>query len=612
MNVRLLCLILAVGFLVRLVNLWVISQTAFIEFPMVNDQTDMYAFWEWAKTILAGDWLGRNPYHPYFDWMQTVAPPEYWVRWRGGKEVFHQAPFYPYFIAGLLKLSNSLGFVLFVQILIGSLQPLIMFLLARRFFDERAGLIAAALTAVYGPFAFYQATLLRDWLIPVLESLIVLMALCARDTSRMGPWLLTGCMMAIAALTKESTLLLSLVVTLWLLFHSGWPDRQVLRLVGLLIAGFLLCVSPLLVRNALLGLTPYVISGQGAGSVFIGLLADADPVGIGQLPEDAREIALKADGRLLVLVREAMKSYHGDYGDLVLHQFLKIRGLVDAYEPPNNVSYYYGRDISPLLRFTFDYRLLWPLGLAGLLLSFKHRPAHRMLHLYALVAFMVQMVTVILSRFRLGLVPVLILGAAYLFGRAIHLCRERQWGRFTAMWCAVLLLAVIQFTWAARYDPSSTPSKYWEWADYRVAARTYASHNRFDLATSELERFRNRIRHSPDDAQVFSVATAEEGDYHIMWARELADQDRLREARLQTLAAEAVYSEQILLHYPLYNLGTMYLRLGEHETGKRFLKQFVEVEPENPQAEKARLLLDRSDHPDEPHRDVSGAEVETQ
>lgn len=587
----LLTAIVAAGLLLRLLHLWFISQTAFLEFPLTHVQSDMHAFWQWARTILDGDWLGRNPYHPYFRWMEKIAPMETWERWRGGKEVFHQAPLYPYFVAGLLELKDSLNFVLLVQVVIGSLHPLIMFFLARRLFDDRAGLLAAALTALYGPFIFYEAVLLRDWLPPLIEPLIVFMALRARASRKPVAWLLTGCVMGVAGLIKETTFLLSIAVAAWLLVESDRPRRQMMRSTALLIAGFLLCVIPLVLRNAVVGLPLYAISSQGAGNFLIGLLASQDPVGLNSL--DMGDIAVKTEGRSLDLVREALRSYHGDYWGLVQHQLLKLKGLVDSYEPPNNVSYYYGQDISPLLRFTVDYRLIFPLGLAGFLLLLMRRQEHILLYLYGFIAITVQMFTVILSRFRLELVPMLILCAAYFLNHVITKFRHQKWGQVIGLLSLVLAIGTIQQIWTSRYDPATAPTQYWDFTEYRMAARIYASRGRFDLATDELARFRDKTRHSPPDAQQFAIATADQGDYHLMWAKELIEKEKPDQARKETIVAEAVYSEQKLFNYPLYNLGAMYFKLDEPETGKTFLKRFLEMEPEGPQSEKARLLMAR-------------------
>ena len=52
----------------------------------------MSAFWHWAQSILAGDWLG--------------------------KEIYHQAPLYPYLLAVVLAVKNSPTFAIGAQLLL--------------------------------------------------------------------------------------------------------------------------------------------------------------------------------------------------------------------------------------------------------------------------------------------------------------------------------------------------------------------------------------------------------------------------------------------------------------------------------------------------------------
>src|SRR5262245_20786358 len=112
-------LILGLGLGIRVVHFISIGQTAFPLFPLVLDQSDMNTFWEWARTIVAGDWLGRDTYHPAFNWMKAIAPQDTWYRWWGGKAIFQQAPLYPYFVAGLFAIFHgSLESVLVIQLVL--------------------------------------------------------------------------------------------------------------------------------------------------------------------------------------------------------------------------------------------------------------------------------------------------------------------------------------------------------------------------------------------------------------------------------------------------------------------------------------------------------------
>src|SRR5437763_9393753 len=89
-----LLLIMGLALAVRYAHFFSIVWTAFPKLPLVFDQSDLNTYWEWAQAILAGDWLGRDTYHPAFDWMKAIAPQETWYQWWGGKAIFQQAPLY--------------------------------------------------------------------------------------------------------------------------------------------------------------------------------------------------------------------------------------------------------------------------------------------------------------------------------------------------------------------------------------------------------------------------------------------------------------------------------------------------------------------------------------
>jgi len=283
-DVRLLLLVvLALG--VRFAHFVAIAGTPFPQFPRVFGQSDLNTFWEWAENIRAGDWVGRDTYHPVFDWMQAIAPTETWYRWWGGKAIFQQAPLYAYLVAGLLTVSRgSLAFVSNAQLLIGALQPLVMFWLGRRLFDERVGLVAAALTAVYGPFVFHESVLLRDWLPPILEPLALVALLRARERQGTIAWGLAGAALGLAVLAKETILLFVPVALLWVVLGARQARGRAMASGAALLAGLLLVLFPLIARNAAVGAPWLAISNRTAEGFILGNAADAFPVGLTHPP----------------------------------------------------------------------------------------------------------------------------------------------------------------------------------------------------------------------------------------------------------------------------------------------------------------------------------------
>src|SRR6266545_3781288 len=353
-----LVLILIVALVIRFVHFLTIAGTAFPKFPLVFDQSDMNTFWEWAQSILAGDWLGRETYHPAFEWMKAIAPQETWYRWWGGKAIFQQAPLYAYWVAGLL--------------------------------------VAAALAAVYGPFTFHQTVLLRDWLPPILEPLALVALLRARASGRIRNWGLAGAALGLALLAKETFLLFVPLALLWLVLGYRDTMGRAAASGAAVLAGLLLIVSPLVARNALVGAPPFAFSNRAAEGLIEGNAADGFPIGLTH-PPSMKSILERSDGRLTAVVRETLATYHRGWRELARLELLKLRALADPLEVPNNVSFYYGREISPILRLTLTYGMVLPLGLAGFLLSLRICRRHALLTLYGLSAVGGLLSTIILA-----------------------------------------------------------------------------------------------------------------------------------------------------------------------------------------------------------------------
>ena len=74
----LLLVVLALGGAVRLAHFGALCWTNYPEVMLASDQMDMRVTWDWSGEILAGDVLGRNPYHPAFHWMLEIAPMDTW------------------------------------------------------------------------------------------------------------------------------------------------------------------------------------------------------------------------------------------------------------------------------------------------------------------------------------------------------------------------------------------------------------------------------------------------------------------------------------------------------------------------------------------------------
>jgi hypothetical protein len=593
---RALTAILGLGLALRLAHFWAISGTAYPSLPLIATELDMYATLEWAQAVLAGDWLSRDAYHPYFQWMRDLAPLETWHRWWGGKEIFQQAPLYVYLVALLLRLArHSLEGVLLIQLVLGALHPLVTYGLAKQLFDARVGLAAAALTAWYGPFIFHQGTLLRDWIPPILEPLALWLILRAQTTGRAGTWLSAGAVLGLAVLTKETVLLFLPLALLWILLvnRRSWPRAG--RGAGLLLLGLLLVLSPLIWRNAVVGAPLLSISNRAPEGFIEGNAPDTYPIAL-EHPASMAGILERSQGDILRVIRETLAPYQGDWRRLGGLLLLKARGLVDPLEVPSNLDPMYALELSPPLRLTLTYGLIFPIGVVGMLASLRPRGAQALVLLYALAAFAGVMSAIIVARYRLVLVPLLLVYGAAALVCLWDLGRERRLGRLGGGLALVTAVAVAQHVAAPIPAVHAHPVVTIFGVEYTLSAQFYAGEGRFDRAVAEIVRLRTRTTQAPDfqkKANFIAGTRLWEGQYRVQWANQLFDRGMQEQAQAQVRLAQAAYA-QYLRHSRAFELTFVpTFDLESPALAKDLFRLVLDLNPQDPAAGDLRRLIAR-------------------
>jgi len=342
-------------------------------------------------------------------------------------------------------------------------------------------------------------------------------------------------------------------VGLWLLwdYRSEW--RRVFVAGAWLVAGLLLCLSPLVIRNVVVGAPPFALSNRALSSFITGNAADSVPVGWAPIPGTMRMILQRSDGKLLPTVWETLRTYQGNYGAFLFKELLKVGGLVDAHEETGEgVSFYYGLEISPVLRLTLRYGFIFPLGAAGLLVSLPTWKRHRLIYIYLAAVVGALLFAMVQERYRLTLVPVLILFAAALFIWLADALRRKQGTRVLVSLGLVLGITMTQQVWIPLLKKSMGYGKGYGWGrQFLAAAKVYESEGQFDRAVAEMVRLRERARRNARITTMKPIAALLEGEYRTKWAGQLLQQQRWDEARRELQLAEAAYAEQVARPGPL-------------------------------------------------------------
>ena len=392
---RILLAILALALVLRLTHLWAVWDQPFFSWLAMDSQE----YDRWAQGIAAGDWLGS--------------------------QVFFQAPLYPYLLAAAYTvLGHRLALVYLLQILLAVAGCWALYRAGREMADERTGLGAALLAAVYGPFLFYDAQLLKESLAVTAVSFLLWALAAARSRPGVKTWIGAGALLGVLALLRENALLLvPFLLPLAWRREDRWPGLA--RRGGALVAGLVLALLPVALRNGAVGGDFLPTTSQGGVNFYIGNNARADgtyqPIVPGkQIPElERREPARLAEQALgRPLSPGEVSSYWLDQalgwarehpGGFLRLQLRKLGMFWSWYEWPDAVDYYYVKTLSPALRLPLlEFGGAVILALAGLFLARRRLGAFAPALLFALGWMASTVIFFLFSRYRLPAMPALL------------------------------------------------------------------------------------------------------------------------------------------------------------------------------------------------------------
>ena len=280
-------------------------------------------------------------------------------------------------------------------------------------------------------------------------------------------------------------------------------------------------------------------------------------------------------------MREILEAYGAiGYSKLVMHELFKVGGLVDPYETPNNVSYYYGRRISPALTLTLGYGVVLPLAVTGFLLLLGQWRTQTLLYSYLCASIVVQMVTFTIARFRLSLVPVLILGASFAVVYLISAINTRRFARFMAAAATVAITTLAQqFVITLSHDVSRT-------TDNLCAAIVYTLEGDFARAAAEFASVHKRA-----GGELPVWVLRKKAQMHLQWSVNLLAQGKRDAAMQQLQLGENLYARIPGLTTPLYNLGLLSANLGKKQKAAKYFCLFLDLGLHGPKSDTARRFL---------------------
>lgn len=475
----------AIAFVPRLVHLLSIAGNPFFDFPIIDCQTNDNL----AQKIATGQWLGHKP--------------------------FWQAPLYPYFLGIIYALfGRSLFLVRFIQILLGSVNCLLLYGIARTAFNAKVALISFLIAAFYGPFLFFETELLNPVLVIFFNLLAVWLLFSYHRESKWTKLLLAGIVLGLSSITHGLAVTFMPFAVLWVIIFLVRERKSALRIVTSclsLILGFLLVISLTTIRNwAVSGDLVFVSSNAGI-NFFIGNNPDYDRTtsirpGIEWeelIQRPMQEGFQEPSERSSYFWRQAFSYMTGQpfsYSKLLLR---KLFFILDGYEIKRNQDLYMFRDYSLPLRFLlwkwliyFPFGLLLPLSLIGIVTFFRERSASGagnpkpILLFYFLISQVVALVFFfVCARYRLPLVPFLIIFAAFGLYGLYRTAKRRRFKQLVSLLVVFLVFLVISNL--SRHQPTARDLA----EEHYNLGMVYARQEKLDQA---VEEYNEAIKLQPD------------------------------------------------------------------------------------------------------------------
>jgi 4-amino-4-deoxy-L-arabinose transferase-like glycosyltransferase len=187
----------------------------------------------------------------------------------------YQTPGYPLFLAALYNVSGHAWSgrprteLCIIQLLIAASSLVGVFLIGRRLFSDRVGLVAALLFVLYPPMIIATNLWLTETLATALIVWFVYVALLAQDQDGWLLWAATGVLLGLAVLVRPGVLPIAIAPFVVRFF---WGKRAgLLKAAAIAIVAFALVMAPWGIRNEITLHHLYLLSSHSGDPILAGV-----------------------------------------------------------------------------------------------------------------------------------------------------------------------------------------------------------------------------------------------------------------------------------------------------------------------------------------------------
>ncbi len=518
------------------------------------------------------------------------------------REAFFMGPLYPYFLAALYStFGRNFMLVRLIQIFGGSVTVVLTYLLGKRVFRPSVALVAALMLSLYGAVTFYEGQLLMMWL-GTLITITMLYTLYAKSNGMdLKRYALAGVLLGLSALARANILIFLPLVLVWILFIK---KTNRFATAGVFVLATVVMIIPATLHNYIASADFVPITSNGGVNFYIGNNEVArghfyPPKGIDFITDaTTRKYIEKRLGKDMkpsevsnYWLREGLDFIRRDPMGEVKLLLRKTALFLSGYEIPQIESYDLSREKFGSLRMLFlNIWFLGSLGAVGMIYTLRRWREYFLLYGFIISYGLSIILFFVTARYRVQIVPVLSLFAAYalieVFPRSLRSLRR--------VFVPLLLFALIlTLTQPSLFE---LPRNQVEWHEHIHQARRFGRVGNHNAAIEEINKAIALFPDHPDSYLHRAIIYKDSGklfqaveDYSR--ALEIAPgtasvhydlAQTLRELKMYELASEeylkAIALDSLMLQ-AYNNLGVTYRDMKEFGKAIECFKIVIERDP---------------------------------
>lgn len=507
--------------------------------------------------------------HTYQRMAEEIVGGDLLLRGRG---LFYYGPLYAYFSALIFWIGGLGNYDLLhaVQLFIAVGTCGLMWSLARTYVDRVPAFLAGSMAAFCSAWLFYEQLLLMEGLVLFLQLAMLYLLRTAEIGRRFVPLRLGGAGMAsaLAFFGRGNIAMFVAAVPFWILWRMREKEGRAGWIQGAARAGVFAGAAGVLLIG--MGIRSYAVKEEfaigttnGPAMLYLGNAADAS----GEFAYSPRfqEAHAKSQSDPEIYSKQLREDLGAAPGAIAFNMLRKFYFFWNAYDLPDNTSFYLGRQFSPLTRWNpIGFHMIVVIGLIGAGLIAREWRSMSLLWLY-LILFSISVIIVVpIGRYKLPITIPLMIFAGYALDWMWTALDEKRFARLSAVAAAALVLIVVTNPFKS---PRVRPN------DYNAFTTAAIERGKFARVESFIAGYARDYPQAADPHLLNFVYLVEKED----WAKARAELQRLLQAQARLTANASLAAAKLYLHE------------GNREQARQILQMIVDARPEMTEAKE---LLD--------------------